>query len=111
MFSGIRDLLRITPAARDTQHQSVQQKRDEAGGGQRQAAREAFADDDTMFSIAAIRALLTTEPLPDDIAAVLTDDEKQKILAGLASLEAQGIHNIPLRLNQSILDAVRASLP
>ena len=68
-----------------------------------------FTQDDTLFSITAIRALLTTEPLPEDLAAVLGDEEKASILKGLSELEAQGIHNIPLRLNQSILDAVRAA--
>lgn len=111
MFSGIRDLLRTAGIARDTQHQTVQRKREDEGGAGRHADQGEFGEDDTLFSIAAIRALLTSEPLPDDIAAVLTDDEKQKILAGLTALEAQGIHNIPLRLNQSILDAVRAALP
>lgn len=110
MFSGIRDFLRITRVARDTQALTpgIQEKRE------RQSAPDddgLFGDDDTLFSIGAIRALLTTEPLPDDLAAVLSADEKEKILKGLSTLEAQGIHNIPIRLNQSILDAVRAALP
>jgi hypothetical protein len=109
MFSGIRDFLRMTRPAADTKHQAVQPRRDEEPRGPRDDAPP--ADDDTLFSIAAIRALLTTEPLPDDLAAVLHEDEKQKILQGLAALEAQGIHNIPLRLGQSLLDAVRAALP
>ncbi len=110
MFSGIRDFLRSAGIARDpkaqpqTYHRPVGE-RDARGGD------DEFTHDDTLFSIAAIRALLTTEPLPDDLASVLTDDEKESILKGLAALEAQGIHNIPLRLNQSLLEAVRAALP
>lgn len=110
MFSGIRDFLRTVGVARDPQMQPhIYHK----PAGERDARRgdDSFTDDDTLFSIAAIRALLTTEPLPDDLAAVLGEDEKAAILKGLTELEAQGIHNIPLRLNQSILDAVRAALP
>ena len=110
MFSGIRDFLRMTGIARDPQMQPPTYRKpvDER---EARASHDTFTDDDTLFSIAAIRALLTTEPLPEDLAAALGDEEKTNILAGLAALEAQGIHNIPLRLNQSLLDAVRAALP
>lgn len=111
MFSGIRDLLRVTGVVRDPQVQPPVVRRREDEGKGRPDSHDEFGDDDTLFSIAAIRALLTTEPLPDDLAAVLTDDEKEKILRGLAALETQGIHNIPLRLGQSLLDAVRQALP
>lgn len=111
MFSGIRDLMRTTGLTRDPQPQqaTVKPKQDDAAG--HKSAREEAAEDDTLFSITAIRALLTTEPLPADLAAVLGAEEKQNILEGLSALEAQGIHNIPLRLGQSLLDAVRAALP
>lgn len=110
MFSGIRDLLRSAGIARDPkqmQHTYQRPVGDRAARG----GDDEFTQDDTLFSITAIRALLTTEPLPEDLAAVLGDEEKASILKGLSELEAQGIHNIPLRLNQSILDAVRAALP
>ncbi len=110
MFSGVRDLLRMTGIVRDPQMQP-QQHHKQAGEREARGRDDEFTHDDTLFSIAAIRALLTTEPLPDDIASVLGEDEKASILKGLAELEAQGIHNIPLRLNQSILEAVRAALP
>lgn len=110
MFSGIRDFLRITKAAPDTQHQIVTPQRQDKE--QRRPDDDGiFGEDDMLFSIGAIRALLTTEPLPEDLAAVLDDEEKKNILQGLTALEAQGVHNIPLRLGQSILDAVRAALP
>lgn len=110
MFSGIRDLLRSAGIARDpkAQPQTYHRPVDDRGA---RGGDDEFTHDDTLFSIAAIRALLTTEPLPEDLAAVLGDDEKASILIGLGELEAQGIHNIPLRLNQSILEAVRAALP
>lgn len=110
MLLGIRDFLRSVGVSRDpkmlphTYHRSVD---DQAGRG----SENVLIGDDTLFSIAAIRALLTTEPLPDDLAAVLSDDEKASILKGLSELEVQGIHNIPLRLNQSLLEAVRAAVP
>lgn len=111
MFSGIRDLLRTTGVARDPQPQNatVRPKDEDATGGRQY--RDEPAQDDTLFSITAIRALLTTEPLPADLAAALGAEEKKALLEGLAALEAQGIHNIPLRLGQSLLDAVRAALP
>lgn len=110
MFSGIRDLLRSAGITRDPKglpHAPQRPLGDRAARG----GDDEFTHDDTLFSITAIRALLTTEPLPEDLAAALGADEKTSILAGLAELEAQGIHNIPLRLNESILDAVRAALP
>lgn len=110
MFSGIRDLLRSAGIGRDPKQMQQTYQRPVADRGAR-AGDDDFTNDDTLFSIAAIRALLTTEPLPADLAAVLDDEEKAAILKGLGDLEAQGIHNIPLRLNQSILDAVRAALP
>ncbi len=110
MFSGVRDFLRMVGVTRDPKTQA-QTYHKPAGDRQARGGHDTFSADDTLFSIAAIRALLTTEPLPDDLAAVLTADEKAAILEGLSALEAQGIHNIPLRLNQSLLDAVRAALP
>lgn len=110
MFSGIRDLLRTVGVGRDPQmHPHIYHK--PVGEREARASDDHFTDDDTLFSIAAIRALLTQDPLPEDLAAALGADEKASILKGLSELEAQGIHNIPLRLNQSILEAVRAALP
>ncbi len=110
MFSGVRDFLRMVGVTRDPKMQAHTYHKP-VGERDARAGDDGFSADDTLFSIAAIRALLTTEPLPEDIAAVLTPEEKSSILEGLAALEAQGIHNIPLRLHQSILDAVRAALP
>lgn len=110
MFTGIRDFLRISSTSRDPQpvQSQVQQKQEKEGGRREQ---DAPREDDTLFSISAIRALLTADPLPADLAAVLTREQRDDILAGLTALEAQGIHNIPLRLGQSLLEAVRAALP
>lgn len=109
MFSSIQDLLRSAGVSRDPkQANTLQPKREETR--QSRAAVEP-SEDDTLFSIAAIRALLTTDPLPADVADALKAGELEDILKALASLEAQGIHNIPLKSDQTLLDAVRGVLP
>ena len=110
MFSSIQDFLRTTGISRDPkQANTVQQKREEARGQSRTVVE--VSEDDTLFSIAAIRALLTTDPLPADVAEALKAGELDDILKALATLEAQGIHNIPLKADQTLLEAVRSVLP
>jgi hypothetical protein len=104
MFSGIRDFLRIHGVARDTQAQQGKAERRQRDGGAPEDA-PAPEDDDTLFSIEAIRTMLTAEP-----PAAGQAEEIARILEGLRVLESQGIHNIPIRLGQSVLEAVQYAI-
>lgn len=104
MFSKIGDYLKTAPSARDTRPVKSEQerpKRDGTGAGEKTGAD----DDDMLFSIAAIRALMTTMDLPPE-----QQNHLQDILKGLDALEVQGIRNIPVRLGQSIYEAVTQAL-
>lgn len=103
MFSRIGDFLKPAGGvAKDTQQQpqvQADKKRQGSGGDH---APPAQTEDDTLFSIAAIRALLQAQPvMPEDQTA------HDEILGKLTQLEQQGIMSIPVALNQSIYEAVR----
>lgn len=101
MFSRIGDYLRTGGIAKDPQHQQAVTP-DKQHKGNDKPRDEAPVDDDMLFSIDAIRTLLTTQDLPPDAQAELDD-----ILNRLRQLDQQGIKNIPVRLGQSIFEAVR----
>ena len=101
MFSKISEYLRPYAVSKDPQQVQVprdRKNRDQNGTGDTGTAES----DDMLFSIDAIRALLTSMELNAEQAAELDD-----ILKGLETLDAQGIKNIPVRLGQSIYEAVR----